>query len=69
MIIKTNNFQNLPMRKNFTPVSSTLQKQSNVAVPAEMNPSQKTLKNIMQFAAAYRVEKASNERYIEYFLN
>ncbi len=57
------------MRKNSTPVSSTQKINLSVAVPAEMNPSKKTLKNIMQFAAAYRVEKVSNEKYVEYFLN
>ena len=57
------------MRKNSTPVSSTQKINLSVAVSAEMSPSKKTLKNIMQFAAAYRVEKVSNEKYVEYFLN
>jgi hypothetical protein len=56
------------MRKNSTPVYSTSIHQPS-SVSAEMNPSQETLKNIMQFASAYRVEKVPKDRYIEYFLN
>lgn len=56
------------MRKNSTPVYLTSIHQPS-SVSAEMNPSQETLKNIMQFASAYRVEKVPKDRYIEYFLN
>ncbi|NLI71433.1 MAG: hypothetical protein GX361_01715 [Bacteroidales bacterium] len=57
------------MEKNSTPVKTTFTNKLESTELSEMNPSQKTLKNILQFAAAYRVEKVPKDRYIEYFLN
>lgn len=57
------------MRKNTTPSYSISINQSAKVVSAEMNPSQETLKNIMRFAAAYRVEVMPKDQHIEYFLN
>ncbi|MFV0391995.1 MAG: hypothetical protein ACK5KP_08975 [Paludibacteraceae bacterium] len=57
------------MKKNFTPLLSTLRPNQPVIVSSEMNPSNETFRNILQFAAAYRVEKRTKDEYIEYFLN
>lgn len=57
------------MRKKSTPVTSTFSNHLEPTELPDMNPSQKTLKNILQFAAAYRVEKVPVDQYIEYFLN
>ena len=35
----------------------------------ELQPKQETLNRILQFAAAYRVQKSSENQYIELFLN
>ena len=35
----------------------------------ELQPKQETLNRILQFAAAYRVQKTSENQYIELFLN
>jgi len=34
-----------------------------------MQPSENTLKNILQFAAVYRVEKIGKNQFVETFLN
>lgn len=57
------------MRKKSTPVTSTFTNHLEPTELPDMNPSQKTLKNILQFAAAYRVEKVPVDQHIEYFLN
>ncbi|NLO69453.1 MAG: hypothetical protein GX102_00570 [Porphyromonadaceae bacterium] len=57
------------MRKNFTPVTSTPKNNQTVTAPEHMGPNKETLKNIMQFAAAYRVEKVPKNSFVEYFLN
>ncbi len=58
------------MQKDFTPVTSTqipdLQEISDII---ETGPSETTLNKIMQFAASYRVEKVTNDEFIDYFLN
>ena len=35
----------------------------------ELQPKQETLNQILQFAAAYRLQKTSENQYIELFLN
>lgn len=57
------------MRKNSTPVYQPLINQPLPSAPVEMNPNKKTLRNIMQFAAAYRVERVPDCQCVEYFLN
>ena len=41
----------------------------NVAEPIEMQPSEDTLKKILQFAATYRVEKIGKNQFVETCLN
>lgn len=68
-LINKYKFIRMLMRKNFTSAYSNFINQSAKAVSAEMNPSQETVKNILRFAAAYRVEIMPKEQHIEYFLN
>jgi len=35
----------------------------------ELKPSEKTLQNILQFAAAYRVQKVNDNQFVEMLLN
>lgn len=52
----------LSKRESFDPLPGNNEKKV-------LQPSEKTLKNIMQFAASYRVEKISNKKFIELYLN
>lgn len=58
------------MQKDFTPVIST-QSSHFHEIPEiiETEPSESTLNKIMQYAASYRVEKVSDDEFIDYFLN
>ena len=60
----------MPMQKDFTPVIST-QSSHFQEIPEiiETEPSESTLNKIMQYAASYRVEKVSDDEFINYFLN
>ncbi len=60
----------MPMQKDFTPVIST-QSSHFQEIPEiiETEPSESTLNKIMQYAASYRVEKVSDDEFIDYFLN
>ena len=60
----------MPMQRDFTPVTST-QKAYYQEVPAsiEMEPSEKALNKILQYAASYRVEKIAKDEFVDYFLN
>ncbi len=41
----------------------------NVAIGTGMQPSEATLKTILQFAATYRVEKIGKNQFVEMYLN
>ena len=58
------------MQKDFTSVIST-QSSHFQEIPEiiETEPSESTLNKIMQYAASYRVEKVSDDEFIDYFLN
>ena len=60
----------MPMQKDFTPVIST-QSSHFQEIPEiiETEPSESTLNTIMQYAAPSRVEKVSDDEFIDYFLN
>ena len=60
----------MPMQKDFTPVTSTQKTYyQEVPVSIEMEPSEKTLNKILQYAASYRVERISKDEFIDYLLN
>ena len=68
MIIKKN--EKKPMRKVSTLVHSTLKINSQkVSTVSAMNPSETTVNKILQFAASYRVEKVSENDFVELLLN
>ncbi len=55
------------MQKNLTHLSSThINNQTN---SVQLKPSKKTIQNILDYAASYRVEKCADEHYIGYVLN
>lgn len=57
------------MRKMFTP-NSFVHPEDRIELPSlEIGPSEETIKNILQFAAAYRVEKVSKDQFVDFFLN
>ena len=59
-----------PMRKVSTLVQSTLKINSQkVSTVSAMNPSETTVNKILQFAASYRVEKVSENEFVELLLN
>ena len=60
----------MPMQNDLTPVIST-QSSHFQEIPEiiETEPSESTLNKIMQYAASYRVEKVSDDEFIDYFLN
>ena len=59
-----------PMRKVSTLVQSTLKINSQkVSTVSAMNPSETTVNKILQFAASYRVEKVSENEFVEFVLN
>ncbi len=58
------------MQKNFTHLSSTpLTNSVNSKTNNNTLPSKKTIQNILNFAASYRVEKCNDAHYVEYLLN
>ena len=67
-----NSSQNkLPMQKTITPLNKTDLKTSFSKLnesKIDMQPSPKTIRNIMQFAANYRVQKVNNQ-YVEMYLS
>lgn len=63
-------FNQMPMRKIFTPVHSTQVSHPQDDISKEkLNPSEATINKILQFASGCRVEKVSNEDYVKFFLN
>ncbi len=59
------------MQKTFTPLNKTDLKTSfsnKDGSTADMHPSPTSIKNILQFAACYRVQKVKNQ-HIEMYLN
>ena len=59
-----------PMRKVSTLVHSTLKINSQkVSTVSAMNPSETSVNKILQFAASYRVEKVSENDFVELLLN
>ena len=59
-----------PMRKVSTLVHSTLKINSQkVSTVSAMNPSETSVNKILQFAASYRVEKVSENEFVELLLN
>ncbi len=68
IIIKKN--EKKPMRKVSTLVHSTLKINSQkVSTVSAMNPSETSVNKILQFAASYRVEKVSENEFVEFVLN
>ena len=68
IIIKKN--EKKPMRKVSTLVHSTLKINSQkVSTVSAMNPSETSVNKILQFAASYRVEKVSENEFVELLLN
>ena len=58
------------MRKVSTLVQSTLKINSQkVSTVSAMNPSETTVNKILQVAASYRVEKVSENEFVEFVLN
>lgn len=58
------------MRKVSTLVHSTqIINSQNVSGVTAMNPSETTVNKILQFAASYRVEKVSENGFVELLLN
>ena len=58
------------MRKVSTLIQSTLKINSQkVSTVTAMNPSETTVNKILQFAASYRVEKVSENEFVEFILN
>jgi hypothetical protein len=58
------------MQKTTTFLNKTVfEPKKNVAVATEMQPSEATLKTILQFAATYRVEKIGKNQFVETYLN
>jgi hypothetical protein len=59
------------MQKTTTSFKKTdfLTDKKNYATDVEMQPSDKTLEKILQFAAAYKVQKLSKNQYVEMILN
>ncbi len=60
----------MPMRKNSTlnhitqPIDIDKMKTANL-----LSPSDESISKILRFAASYRVEKTSENHFVEYFLN
>ena len=68
IIIKKN--EKKPIRKISNLVQSTLKINSQkVSTVTAMNPSETTVNKILQFAASYRVEKVSENEFVEFVLN
>jgi hypothetical protein len=60
----------LPMQKITTLLNKTVfNPKKNVAIATGMQPSEATLKTILQFAATYRVEKIGKNQFVEMYLN
>ncbi len=59
------------MQKTTTSLKKTdfLTDKKNFSTDVEMQPSDKTLEKILQFAAAYKVQKLSKNQYVEMILN
>jgi len=58
------------MQKTTTFSNKTDYKPKNrVSTATEMQPSDETLKKILQFAASYRVEKIGKGQFVETYLN
>lgn len=60
----------MPMRKVSTLINSTSKINSQYDfIPSEMSPSETTVNKILQFAAAYKVEKVTENDIIGFILN
>jgi hypothetical protein len=60
----------VPMQKISTlPNKTDLLKKLRSLDHQQLEPNAATLKNILRFASTYRVEKVSNNQFIELFLN
>ncbi|HNX89278.1 MAG TPA: hypothetical protein PKH58_09355 [Paludibacteraceae bacterium] len=60
----------MPMRKVSTLINSTSRINSQYDfIPSEMSPSETTVNKILQFAAAYKVEKVTENDIIGFILN
>ncbi len=60
----------MPMQKTTTFLNKAeFKPKKNVAQTVEMQPSDETIKKILQFAASYRVEKIGKNQFIETYLN
>jgi hypothetical protein len=59
------------MQKNTTSVKSTdsISDKKRVETPSEFGPKNSTLRNILQFAAAYQAEKISEDQFVGLILN
>ena len=60
----------MPMKRNFTLNHAT--QKNNIRteqLSSDLRPKESTLQAILQFAALYRVEKVSEQKFIEYLLN
>lgn len=59
------------MQKLITPSNKTdlIQPKKSTENQPQMQPKQATLNKILQFAATYRVEKITENQFVELFLN
>lgn len=59
------------MQKTTTSLKKTdfITDKQNFTAEVEMQPSEKTIDKILQFAAAYKVQKLSKNQYVEMILN
>ena len=59
------------MQKNTTSVKNTdkITDKKRVETSSEFGPKNSTLRNILQFAAAYQAEKISEDQFVELILN
>ena len=59
------------MQKTTTSLKKTdlLADKTNFLTEVEMQPSEKTIDKILQFAAAYKVQKIAKNQYVEMILN
>ncbi len=59
------------MQKTTTSLKKTdlLADKTNFLTEVEMQPSEKTIDKIIQFAAAYKVQKIAKNQYVEMILN
>lgn len=57
------------MRKIITPSLNSTHNKKTHQIQTELSPSNKTINNILQFAAAHRCEKIVENKYVEFYLN